>query len=124
MDSRASVPAFSQSKASFSAMPRSFMLFSNTDMISCGGAGVGEDREVTPGASQEEQAVAGIAGVGGERGAVQDRLDGEEALEGEGHIDFSMKTCSGYANHHANHCLGLSPTLHTPCPAGHRPSEI
>lgn len=68
MDSRASVPAFSQSKASFSAMPRSFMLFSNTDMISCGGAGGGEDREVTPGASQEEQAVAGIAGVGGREG--------------------------------------------------------
>ena len=35
VDRRASLPAFSQSKASFSAMPRSFMLFSNTDMISC-----------------------------------------------------------------------------------------
>lgn len=41
VDSRASVPAFSQSKASFSAMPRSFMLFSNTDMISWGGRGGG-----------------------------------------------------------------------------------
>lgn len=42
VDRRASVPAFSQSKASFSAMPRSFMLFSNTDMINCrkwGGGG-------------------------------------------------------------------------------------
>lgn len=37
VDRRASVPAFSQSKASFSAMPRSFMLFSNTDMINCRG---------------------------------------------------------------------------------------
>lgn len=35
VDRRVSVPAFSQSKASFSAMPRSFMLFSNTDMINC-----------------------------------------------------------------------------------------
>lgn len=41
VDRRASVPAFSQSKASFSAMPRSFMLFSNTDMINCRGWGWG-----------------------------------------------------------------------------------
>jgi hypothetical protein len=41
VDRRASVPAFSQSKASFSAMPRSFMLFSNTDMINCRGRGGG-----------------------------------------------------------------------------------
>lgn len=41
VDRRASVPAFSQSKASFSAMPRSFMLFSNTDMINCRGGGGG-----------------------------------------------------------------------------------
>ena len=53
MDRRASLPAFSQSKASFSAMPRSFMLFSNTDMINCRGRGWREDRAVTPGASQE-----------------------------------------------------------------------
>lgn len=49
VDRRASVPAFSQSKASFSAMPRSFMLLSNTDMINCRGWGGQEDREVTPG---------------------------------------------------------------------------
>lgn len=49
VDRRASVPAFSQSKASFSAMPLSFMLFSNTDMINCRGWGWGEDREVTSG---------------------------------------------------------------------------
>ena len=53
MDRRASLPAFSQSKASFSAMPRSFMLFSNTDMINCRGRGWREDIAVTPGASQE-----------------------------------------------------------------------
>lgn len=34
VDNKISVPAFSQSKASFSVMPLSFMLFSNTDMIS------------------------------------------------------------------------------------------
>lgn len=49
VDRRVSVPAFSQSKASFSAMPRSFMLFSNTDMINCRGWGWQEDREVTLG---------------------------------------------------------------------------
>lgn len=41
VDRSASVPAFSQSKASFSAMPLSFMLFSNTDMINCRGGGGG-----------------------------------------------------------------------------------
>lgn len=41
VDSSASVPAFSQSKASFSAMPLSFMLFSNTDMINCRAGGGG-----------------------------------------------------------------------------------
>lgn len=41
VDRRASLPAFSQSKASFSAMPRSFMLFSNTDMINCRDGGGG-----------------------------------------------------------------------------------
>jgi len=34
VDNKISVPAFSQSKASFSVMPLSFILFSNTDMIS------------------------------------------------------------------------------------------
>lgn len=34
VDNKTSVPAFSQSKASFSVMPLSFILFSNTDMIS------------------------------------------------------------------------------------------
>lgn len=34
VDNKISVPAFSQSKASFSVMPLSFMLFSKTDIIS------------------------------------------------------------------------------------------
>lgn len=34
VDNKTSVPAFSQSKASFSVIPLSFMLFSKTDMIS------------------------------------------------------------------------------------------
>ena len=71
VDRRASLPAFSQSKASFSAMPRSFMLFSNTDMINCRGRGWREDRAVTPGASQEEGECAGVAE--GKTGAFQDR---------------------------------------------------
>lgn len=34
VDNKISVPAFSQSKASFSVIPLSFMLFSKTDMMS------------------------------------------------------------------------------------------
>lgn len=81
VDRRVSVPAFSQSKASFSAMPRSFMLFSNTDMINCRG-GVGEDREVTPGLARYKGELQGLQGKG-KRGAFWDG-----ALEGEGHIDL------------------------------------
>lgn len=79
------MPAFSQSKASFSAMPRSFMLFSNTDMINCRGEGVGGQRG-DPGASQEEGTVAGTAR--GREGPSRTGVGQEEALEGEGHIDF------------------------------------
>lgn len=80
MDRRASVPAFSQSKASFSAMPRSFMLFSNTDMINCRGRGGQEDREVTPGLARWK----GLRMQGGG--------EGESSRSGMGlegaHIDF------------------------------------
>lgn len=66
VDRRASVPAFSQSKASFSAMPRSFMLFSNTDMINCRGWGGQDDREVTPGLARWK----GLRMQGGEGGSL------------------------------------------------------
>lgn len=64
VDRRASVPAFSQSKASFSAMPRSFMLFSNTDMINCRGWGGQGDREVTPGLARQKGQCRGVGGEG------------------------------------------------------------
>lgn len=56
------MPAFSQSKASFSAMPLSFMLFSNTDMINCRGLGWWEDREVTPGLARWKGQLLGLQG--------------------------------------------------------------
>lgn len=72
VDRRASVPAFSQSKASFSAMPRSFMLLSNTDMINCRGWGGQEDREVTPGLARWKGQYLGMQ-LGGGRGVFQVR---------------------------------------------------
>lgn len=81
VDRRASVPAFSQSKASFSAMPRSFMLFSNTDMINCRGWGGQEDRKVTPGLARWKGRYLGMQWG---RGDFQPR----GALEGEEHAEF------------------------------------